>query len=114
MEDETFARRNIINVAELFSECYGIWNDEQIPIEDIELSYSPLDGRVLKSLPLHRSQHILIDDDKEFRIALRLRITNDFVMALLSRSTSLTVIKPESLRNRVRDIYREALRRNGE
>ncbi len=114
MEDETFARRNIINVAELFSECYGIWNDEQIPIEDIELSYSPLDGRFLKSLPLHHSQHILIDDDQEFRIALRLRITNDFVMALLSRSTSLTVIKPESLRNRVRDIYREALRRNGE
>ena len=42
----------------------------------------------------------------------RLRITNDFVMALLARSTSLTVLKPESLRCRVRDIYREALRRH--
>ena len=112
MEGETFARRMTIDVAELFRDCYGIWNDERMPIEDIELSYSPLDGRFLKSLPLHPSQRILADNDQEFRIALRLRITNDFVMALLSRSTSLTVIKPESLRDRVRDIYREALRRH--
>ena len=44
----------------------------------------------------------------------RLRITNNFVMALLARSTSLTVLKPESLRDRVRDVYREALRRHEE
>ena len=111
-ESETFTRRMTIDVAELFRDCFGIWNDERIPIEDIELSYSPLDGRFIKSLPLHPSQQILVDNDQEFRIALRLRITNDFVMALLARSTSLTVMKPESLRNRVRDIYREALRRH--
>ena len=112
VESETFVRRMSINVAELYRDCYGIWNDEHMPVEDIELSYSPLDGRFLKSLPLHPSQHILVDNNQEFRIGLRLRITNDFVMALLSRSTSLTVLKPESLRNRVRDIYREALRRH--
>lgn len=114
LETETFTRRMNIDVAELYRDCYGIWNDERMPIEDIELSYSPLDGRFLKSLPLHPSQRILVDNDHEFRIALRLRITNDFVMALLSRSTSLTVLKPESLRNRVRDIYREALKRHEE
>lgn len=112
LESETFARRMNIDVAELYRDCYGIWNDERMPIEDIELSYSPLDGRFLKSLPLHPSQRILIDNGQEFRIALRLRITNDFVMALLARSSSLTVLKPESLRCRVRDIYREALRRH--
>ena len=113
-ETETFTRRMTIDVAELFRDCYGIWNDERMPIEDIELSYSPLDGRFLKTLPLHPSQQILVDNDQEFRITLRLRITNDFVMALLARSTSLTVLKPESLRDRVRDVYREALRRHEE
>ena len=112
LEPETFTRRMNIDVAELYRDCYGIWNDPRMPIEDIELSYSPLDGRFLKSLPLHPSQRILVDNDQEFRIALRLRITNDFVMALLARSNSLTVLKPESLRNRVRDIYREALKRH--
>ena len=111
-DSEKFTRRMTIDVTELFRDCYGIWNDERMPIEDIELSYSPLDGRFLKTLPLHHSQQILVDNDQEFRIALRLRITNDFVMALLARSTSLTVLKPESLRNRVRDIYREALKRH--
>lgn len=54
-ETETFTRRMTIDVAELFRDCYGIWNDERMPIEDIELSYSPLDGRFLKTLPLHSS-----------------------------------------------------------
>jgi predicted DNA-binding transcriptional regulator YafY len=43
---------------------------------------------------------------------LRLRITNDFVMELLSRSRSLTVIRPQSLRERIRKVYEEALKRN--
>ena len=109
---ECFKREMNTDISELFRDCYGIWNDERMPIEEIELKYSPLDGRFLKSLPLHHSQQILVDNDEEFRISLHLRITNDFVMALLSRSKSLTVIKPQSLRDRICDIYREALSRN--
>ena len=112
IENKRFKREMNDNISDLFHDCYGIWNDERMPIEDIELKYSPLDGKFLKSLPLHQSQKILIDNDEEFRISLRLRITNDFVMALLSRSKSLTVIKPKSLRNRICEIYREALSRN--
>ncbi len=107
-----FVRDESINVDALFRDCYGIWNDPKMPIEDIELSYDALDGRFLKSVPLHHSQHVLVDSDDEFRITLRLRITNDFVMELLSRSRSLTVIPPQSLRERVRKVYEEALKRN--
>ena len=107
-----FVRDESIDVEALFRDCYGIWNDPKMPIEDIELSYDALDGRFLKSVPLHHSQRILVDNDDEFRISLRLRITNDFVMELLSRSRSLTVIRPQSLRERVRKVYEEALKRN--
>lgn len=106
-----FVRDESINVEALFRDSYGIWNDTKMPIEDIELSYDALDGRFLKSVPLHHTQTILVDTDKEFRITLRLRITNDFVMELLSRSRSLTVIRPQSLRERVRNVYEEALKR---
>jgi len=106
-----FVRDESIDVDALFRDCYGIWNDPKIPIEDIELSYDALDGRFLKSVPLHHSQHTLVDTEDEFRISLRLRITNDFVMELLSRSRSLTVIRPQSLRERVRIVYEEALKR---
>ena len=110
--DKTFKRDETINPDELFKHSYGIWDDPSMPVEEIELSYSPLDGKFIKTTPLHSSQKIIIDNDTEFRISLRLRITNDFVMALLSRSASLTVIKPPSLRARIREIYKEAIERN--
>lgn len=108
----TFSRDNSIDASTLFKDSYGIWDDPAIPVEEIELSYSPLDGKFLKAMPLHHSQEIISDNEEEFRIRVRLRITNDFVMALLSRSSSLTVIKPLSLRERVRDVYQRALERN--
>lgn len=112
LEEETFKRNIDIDVNELFKDCYGLWNDESIPVEDIELRYDALDGCFIKSAPIHHSQRILADTENEFRIALRLRITNDFVMELLSRSRSLEVIKPQHLRERVRRVYEEALKRN--
>ena len=112
VDDKTFKRDKSINPDDLFKHSYGIWDDPSMPVEEIELSYSPLDGKFIKTTPLHSSQKILVDNDTEFRICLRLRITNDFVMALLSRSASLTVIKPLSLRARIREIYKEAIERN--
>lgn len=112
LENETFERNTDISVDDLFRDCYGLWNDPNIPVEDIELRYDALDGRFVKSAPIHHSQRILADTPDELRISLRLRITNDFVMELLSRSRSLEVVKPQHLRKRIRHIYEEALRRN--
>lgn len=110
--EETFKRNMNIDANNLFKDSYGIWNQTDIPVENIELSYSALDGSFLKSIPLHHSQEIIMDNEMEFRIRLRLRITNDFVMALLSRSSSLTVIEPLHLRERIRKIYEEAIKRH--
>ena len=109
---ETFKRNMDIDAGELFRDCYGIWNQPDIPVEDVELKYDALDGKFLKSVPLHHSQQVLVDNANEFRIKVRLRITNDFVMELLSRSRSLEVVSPLHLRERVRKIYEEALKRN--
>ncbi len=110
--DLQFKRDENIDVTALFKDSYGIWDDPAIPVEEIELSYSALDGKFLKTMPLHHSQEILIDNDEEFRIKIRIRITNDFVMALLSRSNSLKVIKPISLKTRIINVYEQALKRN--
>lgn len=107
-----FKRDGTLDPNSLFLNSYGIWDDESIPIENIELSYSPLDGYFLKATPLHSSQEVIIDNEEEFRIRLKIRITNDFVMALLARSNSLTVISPISLRERINNIYQQALNRN--
>ena len=110
--DRGFKRDESIESKNLFKHSYGIWDDPSKPIEEIELSYSPIDGSFLKTTPLHSSQEILLDNESEFRIRLRIRVTNDFIMALLSRSKSLKVIKPDSLRHEIKSIYENALERN--
>lgn len=110
--DKEFKIDKRVDPDKLFKDCFGIWDDAETPVEEIELSYSALDGKFLKSNPLHHSQKILADSPEEFRISLNLKITNDFVMALLSRSKSLMVIKPESLKLEIKKIYEKALERN--
>ena len=110
--DRGFKRDESIESKNLFKHSYGIWDDPSKPIEEIELSYSPIDGSFLKTTPLYSSQEILLDNESEFRIRLRIRVTNDFIMALLSRSKSLKVIKPDSLRHEIKSIYENALERN--
>ncbi|MCH5217210.1 MAG: WYL domain-containing protein [Muribaculaceae bacterium] len=112
LTDSKFKRDESIETKNLFMHSYGIWDDPSKPIEEVELSYSPLDGSFLKTTPLHSSQEVLVDSESEFRIRLQIRITNDFIMALLSRSKSLKVIKPESLKHEIRKIYEKALERN--
>ena len=107
-----FKPKKTKDILQIFDNSFGIWADENIPIEDIVIRYDKLDSRFVKSMPLHSSQNIIEEDENSLTIGLRLRITNDFVMALLARSRSMEVITPLSLRQRVEDIYLEALKRN--
>ena len=107
-----FKPKKTKDILQIFDNSFGIWADENMPVEDIVIRYDKLDSRFVKSMPLHSSQHIIEEDENSLTIGLRLRITNDFVMALLARSRSMEVIAPLSLRQRVEEIYQEALKRN--
>jgi predicted DNA-binding transcriptional regulator YafY len=67
-------------------------------------------GKYNESFPLHESQETLIDNEHEFRIRLRVKLTYDFVMELLSQSQNMKVIAPAHLKNRLIDIHREAIK----
>ena len=112
VHDTLFERNVDIDVNGMYRDCYGIWNDESLPVEEVILQYDNRDGYFLKAMPLHHTQRVLVDDGKMFKISVHVKITNDFVMALLSRSRSLEVIAPMHLRKRMMDVYREALVRN--
>ena len=112
VHDTLFERNVDIDVNGMYRDCYGIWNDESLPVEEVILQYDNRDGYFLKAMPLHHTQRVLVDDGKVFQISVHVKITNDFVMALLSRSRSLEVIAPMHLRKRIMDVYRDALVRN--
>lgn len=110
--DEEFSRDESVQAENLFRDCFGIWDDPKMSVEDIRLRFSPLDGRFIKTLPIHSSQKIVAETNEYVEVTLSLKITNDFVMAILSRSSSVEILAPQSLKDRMNAIWAAALERN--
>lgn len=85
------------DINEHYRYCFGIISPNGHQPEDVVLSFNAFQGKYIKSLPLHDSQRILIDNEDELRIQLKLFITHDFFMELLSFGENLKVLKPQSL-----------------
>lgn len=83
----------------LFAHSFGIFlpGQEQC-VEEVILSFSPQQGRYILSHPLHKSQEVLVNNKEETRIRVKLYITHDFVMELLSHGRRVQVLQPEHLR----------------
>lgn len=85
------------DVNEHYRYCFSIISPNDHQPENVILSFNAFQGKYIKSLPLHDSQQILIDNEDELRIQLKLFITHDFFMELLSFGENLKVLKPQSL-----------------
>jgi predicted DNA-binding transcriptional regulator YafY len=98
-----------LNLKEMFRYSFGVISSEGHP-EEIVLSFDSEQGKYIKSYPLHETQHILIDTDEEFRIRLKLHITHDLIMNLMSYGDTLKVIEPKRLVNVICENYHLALK----
>jgi predicted DNA-binding transcriptional regulator YafY len=98
-----------IDVREKFRFFFGIISPNELLPEEIILSFDPNQGRFVKSLPLHSTQEVVLENENEFRIKLKICITRDFVMELLSFGDSVKVIEPTSLKIKVKQIYKNAI-----
>jgi len=105
---QTFRFDTNLNFQELFQDCFGIISPVNEKPQDVVLSFEQVQGKYIKSLPLHHSQQIQADNDDELRIGLRLCITHDFVMELLSYGESMTVLQPQSLIQKIKEEHRKA------
>lgn len=109
---ETFSKNESFDPVQKFKDSFGIYSSEEYPIEEVVFDCDMEDGNYLKSRPLHPSQQLLKEENGRMVFSLRVRITPDFLMEIMSRSWSLHIVQPASLRQRLCDIYREALQRN--
>ena len=98
-----------INLVEEYKYTYGM--DNKGKIEDLVLAFDCSDGDYLKGRPLHFTQEIVKDTEKEFVIQLRIRLTDDFIRKLVM-FPSLTVLRPAVLRRKICDYCKETYRRN--
>lgn len=104
-----FTPQKNINIATHFQHSFGIITPLNEPPQQVELSFTAEQGKYIKSLPLHPSQQILIDNEEEVRVQLQIHITFDFEMELLSYGNQVKVLKPLSLVKRIKDSYNNAL-----
>jgi proteasome accessory factor B len=96
------------SVEEQYRYCFGIVSGDNTVPEEVILSFDPREGRYIKTLPLHPSQEILINNSRELRIKLRIKPTHDFIMEILSHGDKVKVIEPEGLREEVVGILARA------
>lgn len=107
---QTFSPTQKFDVNEYFQDCFGIIMPGDQKTEEVILSFTPDQGKYIKSLPLHHSQQLLADNEQEVLIKLKLAVTFDFVMELLSHGADVKVIQPQSLIDEIKGIYRKALK----
>ena len=105
-----FNKNSHINIEEEFKNTFGIYSDKDKEVEEVILSFSATSGKYNESLPLHESQQTIIEDDKEFRIKLSVKLTYDFIMELLSQSDNMKVISPNHLKETLIDIHKKAIK----
>ena len=87
-----------VDIEEIFINSFGIIATENQEPEEIILSFNPEQGKYIKTLPLHHSQQVLIDNDKEYRIQVTLVPTYDFEREVLSQGENVKVISPKSFK----------------
>ena len=97
------------DVNEYYKYCFGIISPSGHELQEVILTFDPTQGRYIKSLPLHETQEILVDDDHEIRIKLKVYMTYDFLMELLSYGENVKVIQPDSLIQSLKANYINAL-----
>ena len=94
----------------LFQPCFGIILPEDgQEVEAVTLSFTPFQGKYIKSLPLHESQEIIIDNRDELRIKLHVYITHDLIMELQSFGKEVKLLHPAWLASSLKHSYETAL-----
>jgi len=96
------------NIEHNYRYCFGIISPNGEEPQDIILSFNPFQGKYIKTLPLHSSQEILVDNSQETKIKLRLCLTHDLLMELLSFGNNMKIIQPQLLVNQVKEAHEKA------
>lgn len=97
---------------EEYRNYFGIINDGEGEPEEVVLSFDAFKGKYILSFPLHESQEVLLNNENEIRIKLKIYITPDFLKEILSYGKDIKIISPESLKTAVCEILKKALKNN--
>ena len=100
--------RSETNPIPRFENVIGLTNSHSNP-EEVELLYTPLQGKYAKTLPIHSSQQILNEDENGVTVHLFLCPNFEFKQEILMLGDAVKVIKPQCLVDEITECLKSAL-----
>lgn len=108
LTDKVFTPDKSLNPSEYFENVVGV-NYSNLKTERIVLSFTPTQGKFIKSLPIHKSQKILVDDDENFVVELQIVPNYEFIQKIFMFNTTVKVLEPHWLVDEVKERLQEML-----
>lgn len=94
-------KKTDFDVRAYYQGVFGISNEVDQPVEEVELLIGRLKAQYIKSMPFHFSQVVVSEGEEGVRVRLQVKINYDFVSEILSHGDEITVIGPTKLKNAV-------------
>ena len=109
LTDETFTDSEI-DKKNFFKNVVGVTLGEGKP-EKVVLSFSPLQGKYVKTIPIHASQQTIKETKTELKISLALVINHELKMQLLSYGQNVKVLQPKTLAEEIKAEAKKMVKR---
>jgi predicted DNA-binding transcriptional regulator YafY len=106
--DEVFEPEKGLDPTADFRHTIGLTYSVSVK-QEIILSFVPLQGKYVKSLPLHWTQKVLIDSETEVRISLNIIPNLEFKQKIMMLGANVRVIEPSWLVEEIKQAYQAAL-----
>lgn len=110
IKDELFKADPKLNPQERFNDAIGVVYSTSEK-QRVILSFVPSQGHYVKSLPLHSSQKVLIDNDEEYRIEMKVVPNYELIQLILMNNDKVKVMKPEWLAQEIKELLEETLKK---
>lgn len=106
--EQLFVRQKEFDPEIYFRHSIGI-TEAGLKPEKVVLEFTPLQGKYLKTQPLHQSQQILKDNEKEFTISLEVLLTFELYQMILGYGPQVIVLEPDHLKNDIEKRLKQTL-----
>lgn len=107
--DKTFKIRSDFDIDEYFEGYYGISTERNVPIERIVMKVYGRHRKYVESLPLHKSQRKIAEDDESMTFEYYVRPIFDFYQVLLSQTDAAEILEPEDVRKTMKQFAENIL-----
>ena len=104
LEDQTFNYPNDFDINDYYQDSFGIIIEDGLACEHIVIKVASSQVKYLRSLPLHHSQQETTITAEYSIFEYNLKPTYDFEQEIMAHLDDFEVLKPLSLRTRIRTV----------